>query len=117
MKNIPGYYATAEAAKVLGMSKTSTEDAARREGWTVYKVGNAHLHPVEDVREYRDHRLRTRLVKKLGWRGRGLYRVSDVDVKCPVCGGFAVGWPAPPEIPIKFMCLEGHEGERDVSNL
>jgi hypothetical protein len=74
-------------------------------------VGNVYLYRDEDIYEYRDHRLRTRLVKILGWRGRGLYRAADLDIECPVCEGLAVEWPPPPELPEKFRCLKGHEGK------
>jgi hypothetical protein len=108
---IPDYHTTAEAAAVLGLSNAGFRKAAKAEGWRFYQVGNVHMYATSDIREYRDHRQRTKLVKSLGWCGRGLYRNDDIDIECPVCGAFAVEWPAAPEIPIKFMCLEGHEGE------
>ena len=112
MKNeIALYLTTAQAADALGLSKKGLSKAAQREGWPRYQVGNTHLWRIEDVREYRDHCHRTEIVKELGWRGRGKYRVSDVDIACPVCEAFAVEWPAPPYLPKKFRCLKGHEGE------
>lgn len=108
-QTLPNYYTTPEAAAHLGVSKTSIQKAAVREEWQPYKIGNIHLYAAEDVHEYRDHRHRTKLVKSLGWRGRGLYRVDDIDIECPVCGGFAVEWPAPPYLSEKFICVEGHE--------
>jgi hypothetical protein len=108
---IPGYYTLTEAAAHLGLSKSGAEKAASTEGWERYKVGNVHLYPSADIREYRDHRHRTQLAKALGWHGRGLYRCDDIDIECPVCGAFAVEWPAPPYLSEKFLCVEGHEGE------
>lgn len=102
-----------EAADLLDISKQAVQKAATKEQWhIVRKVGNVHLYAAEDVLEYRDHRYRTRLVKALGWSGRGLYRVDDVDIECPQCVAFAVEWPAPPYLAEKFMCLEGHKGFR-----
>jgi hypothetical protein len=102
----------AEAVALLGISKQGAQKAARVEGWhIVCKVGNVHLYRKEDIREYRDHRHRTQLVKILGWRGRGLYREDDIDIECPVCGAFAVEWPAPPYLSEKYICLKGHKGE------
>jgi hypothetical protein len=104
-----------EAATELGFSKSATRKAARVENWPIAKrVGNVHLYYAEDIREYRDHRHRTKLVKALGWHGRGLYRVDDIDIECPVCGAFAVEWPAPPYLSEKFLCVEGHEGEKQL---
>lgn len=101
----------AEAAALLGLSKTAAQKAARAEQWVIVrKVGNVHLYDAEDVLEYRDHRLRTEMIKKLGWHGRGLYRAGDIDIACPVCGGFAVEWPAPPELAKKTLCVNGHHG-------
>jgi hypothetical protein len=99
--------------KVLGVSRVAISKIAKAEGWQSKPIANgaAHLHRAEDVREYRDHQIRTKLVKALGWHGRGLYRADDIDIVCPICGGFAVEWPPPPEISKQFMCLEGHEGE------
>lgn len=113
-QSIPGYYTAAEAAPVLGLTKIGAAKVARAEGWIAYKVGNTHLYREEDVREYRDHRYRTQLVKSLGWVGLGLYRDDQIDIKCS-CGAFAVKWP--PLEPTNFMCLnlqlflKGHEGK------
>lgn len=105
-----GYYTLTEAATLLGLSKPGTIKAAKSEGWPIAKkVGNVHLYHAEDVHEYRDHRIRTKLVKILGWYGRGLYRNGDIDIECPTCGGFSVEWPAPPELSVKFLCLNGHK--------
>lgn len=102
-----------EAAAHLGISKHAAQKAAAKEQWDIVrKVGNVHLYAAEDVWKYRDHRYRTRLVKALGWLGRGLYRADDIDIECPICGGGAVGWPAPPYLSEKFLCLEGHKGFR-----
>lgn len=111
-RNIKGFYSTAEAAPVLGLTKIGTGKVARREGWPVaFNIGGANFYAATDVHEYRDHQQRTKLVKALGWRGRGLYRADDIDIECPECGGFAVEWPAPPELSNKFMCLKWHEGK------
>lgn len=109
---IPGFFSITEAAPILGLTKIGAGKVPKREGWTVaFNIGKANFYRADDVHEYRDHQQRTRLIKSLGWRGRGLYRADDIDIECPECGAFAVEWPAPPEIQIKFMCLEGHEGE------
>lgn len=101
-----------EAADMLGISKAAAQKAARAEQWSIVrKAGNVYLYDAEGPLEYRDHRQRTQLVKVLGWRGRGLYRADEIDIKCPSCGRFAVEWPAPPYLPEKFICVEGHEGE------
>lgn len=106
---IPGHFSIIEAAPILGLTKIGAGKVARAEGWTVaFKIGAVNFYAAADVHEYRDHQQRTRLVKALGWRGRGLYRADDVDIECPVCGGFAVEWPAPPYLSEKFMCLKGH---------
>lgn len=107
---IPGYYTLTEAADHLGMSKAGIDKAAKKESWPTFKAGNTKLYATADIHEYRDLRQRTKLVKALGWQGRGLYRVDDIDIECPFCGGFAIEWPAPPKIQNKFMCLKGHEG-------
>ncbi len=109
---LPGHYTHTQAAALLCCSKEAVAVAAKRNGWPQIKVGNVKLLQKEDVRDYRDHRYRTQLVKALDWSGRGLYRNKDIDIECPECGAFAVMWPAPPEIPTKFMCLKGHEGKR-----
>lgn len=119
---IPGYFTITQAAPILGLTKIGAAKAARSEGWKPYLVGNVHLYQGEDVHKYRDHRLRTKLVKALGWRGRGLYRESDIDIECLACGAFAIQWPAPPELATKYMCVEGHtevyhEDEDDNYNI
>lgn len=105
------YLSLTKAAAHLCMSKVALSKAAEREGWEVLTVGNNHLFLKDDVRQYRDHRQRTNLVKAFGWKGRGLYRVDDIDISCPVCGGFAVEWPAPPLLPEMYLCLNGHKGD------
>lgn len=105
------FYTITQAAAYLGISKEAVSAAADRNGWETISVGNVRLVPKEDVHDYRDHRQRTELVKALGWGSRGLYRNDDIDIECPICGGFAVEWPAPPELSEKYMCLEGHEGK------
>lgn len=114
MKNqtISGYCTITQAAAVLGLTKTGAGKTARAEKWKFYKVGNVHLYVAEDVNKYHDHRQRTKLIKALGWRGRGLYRADDIDIdiECPVCGAFAVEWPAPPEISLIYLCIKGHKG-------
>jgi hypothetical protein len=111
-KSLPGYYTTAQAAAILGLTKKGTAKAARVEGWHVYPAGNANMYVVEDVYEYRDHGHRTQLAKELGWSGRGKFRNDTIDIECPKCGAFAVEWP--PMEPIKFKCLDGHEGVINV---
>ncbi len=111
MPQIPGFYSTKEAAPILGLTEIGVRKVARREAWAVaFRIGGANFFNAGDVREYRDHQQRTRLVTALGWKGRGLYRNDDIDIICPQCAGFAVEWPAP-EIQIKYRCLEGHEGQ------
>jgi hypothetical protein len=105
---IPDYYTITEAAAALALSRPGAEKAAQREGWEFIEVGNVHLFRVEDVREYRDHRQRTKLVKALGWRGRGLYRCDDIDLSCSECDDFAVMWPPPPLIADRHLCINGH---------
>jgi hypothetical protein len=104
---IPGYYTLVEAAEALGFTQRGAEKAALREEWTPTRVGNVNLYRAEDVHEYRNHRLRTRLVKKLGWAGRGLYRNDDIDTLCPECGSFAVEWP--PGYMENLLCIKGHD--------
>lgn len=111
MSQIPGFYSIKEAAPILGLTRIGARKVPRREGWPVaFKIGWVNFYAAADVHEYRDHQQRTRLVTALGWRGRGLYRNDDIDIICPQCGAFAVEWPAPPEIQIKYRCPEGHEG-------
>lgn len=111
MTTIPGFYTITEAGITLSLTKIGAGKVARAEGWQAYRVGNVNLYPAEEIHEYRAHRQRTQLVKALGWHGRGLYRCDDIDIECPECGAFTVKWPAPPELPEKYLCLKGHEGE------
>lgn len=102
--------------EVLGVSRVAVGKIAKAKanGWQSVPVGNgnAHMHRAEDVHEYRDHQIRTDLVTALvGWDGRGLYRVSDIDISCPVCEAFAIQWPEPPYLAKKFRCINKHEGE------
>jgi len=91
------------------MTRQRVAGLAQREGWEKQMVGNAALYAAEDVREYRDTRYRTELVKKAGWwSGRGLYRDADLDIACPVCEGFAVERPLTAEGEIDWICLKGH---------
>ena len=108
---IPGYYDTAGAMKVLKVTSAGVSKIAKAEGWLPLKVGNSHIYHASDVHEYRDHQTRRRLVKSLGWKGRGLYRIDDIDISCPICEGFAVEWPAPPNLPETYLCLKGHKGD------
>lgn len=111
MTTIPGYYTTQEIAELLSLTRQRVASLARREGWASNLVGNAALYPVDDVREYRDTRYRTQLLKKAGWwSGRGLYRDGDIDVGggCPECGKFAIEHP---DMDGRWVCLEGHKGE------
>ncbi len=105
---IPGYYDTPGAMEVLKVSRAAVSKIAKAEGWSSEKVGNSHLFHADDVHEYRDHQARTKLVKSLGWVGRSLYRVDDIDIVCPICEGFAVEWPSPPSLPTNYLCLNGH---------
>ncbi len=110
----PGWYDTASAAKLLGnITRAAVGKIARTEGWDSRPgaPGTTHLHRADDVHQYRDHQVRTELVTALGWKGRGLYRVSDVDISCPVCDASAIEWPAPPYLAEKFICVKGHKGE------
>jgi len=115
MKPIPNFFTLTQAAAILDMSRSGAKKAAKREGWTPYQAGNAHLYRGCDVYEYRDHRTRTELVRSLGWCGpnRHLYRCDDIDIECPECGAFAVMWPPPPELADKWRCVEGHGGSVD----
>jgi predicted DNA-binding transcriptional regulator AlpA len=101
-----------EASTLLDISKPCTYKAARREQWPVVRKGNVHLYDAEDIREYRDHRYRTRLAKSLGWKypgpGQGLCRDTEIDTECPECSSFAIEWPMPPQIPQFSKCLKGH---------
>lgn len=111
MQIIPGYYDTAGAMDVLKVSRAAISKIAKAEGWSSEKGGAGHLHHAEDVHKYRDHQARRRLVKSLGWKGRGLYRCNDIDISCPICEVFAVEWPAPPLLPTNYLCLNGHKGD------
>lgn len=113
---IPGWYNTAAAKEVLGkISAAAISKIVKSEGWKSIPVAEGksadHLHRAEDVHEYRDHQIRTRLVKALGWKGRGLYRLTDIDISCPICDGFAIQWPPPPYLPEKYLCINKHKGE------
>lgn len=112
---IPDWYDTPGAMEVLGVSREAISKIAKAKinGWQSVPVGNgnATLHRAEDVHQYRDHQIRTRLVTALGWKGQGFYRVDDVDISCPICNAFAVQWPATPYLAEKFRCINKHEGE------
>lgn len=107
---IPGYYDTAGAMTVLNVSRFAVSKIARRENWGFFKVGTSRLFHATDVHEYRDHQRRRDLVKALGWAGRGLYRIDDIDISCPICEAFAVEWPPPPLLPRTYLCLNRHKG-------
>lgn len=113
MQIIPGYYDTSGAMEVLKVSRSAVSKIAKGEDWPLLSVGTSRLFHATDVHEYRDHQARTKLVKALGWVGRSLYRVEDIDINCPDCGRFAVEWPAPPELPKTYMCLNGHKGRAE----
>jgi len=109
---INGYYSIPEAAHTLGLTPIGARKVARKEDWLIaFKIGNANFYHAADVLEYRDHQQRTKLVKALGWNGRGLYRNDDIDIECPQCGAFAVEWPPAPELPGLYICAEGHDGK------
>ncbi len=111
---IPGWYDTPGAMEMLGeITRKAISKIAKSEGWHSVPVGNgvAHMHRAVDVHEYRDYQIRTRLVKILGWKGRGLYRIEDIDISCPVCDAYAIEWPAPPYLAKKFICINEHKGE------
>lgn len=112
-QTIPGYLSTAEASQILNITRAGISLAAKAEGWTPVKVGISHLYRSADVLSYRNHQKRTKLVKLLGHRLQGcrFYRISDIDMRCPECAGFAVMWPPPPEIADRWLCVDGHEGE------
>jgi hypothetical protein len=48
---IPGYYDTPGIMKLFDLTRAGVSNLARREGWTVYPVGNgqAHLFPADEV--------------------------------------------------------------------
>lgn len=108
---IPGYYDTAGAMEVLKVTRAAVSKIAKAEGWPSLKVGNSRLFHIDDVHEYRDHQSRTKLVKALGWKGRGLYRYEGIDIACPVCDAFAAETIATPNLPKTYLCLNGHKGE------
>lgn len=108
---ILGYYDASGAMGILSVTRAAVSKIVKAEGWPLLKVGNSCLFHAADVHEYRAHQVRTNLAKALGWRGRGLYRVDDIDISCPVCEAFAVEWPAPPLLPINYLCLNGHKGD------
>ena len=111
--NLHQYYITAEVMSVLRVSRAAVPKIASHNNWKVHRIGNgvANLYPKFNVLECRAHQLRTRLVKQLGWSGKGLYRNVDIDIECPECEAFAIEWPPAPELPNKYLCLEGHEGK------
>ncbi len=111
---IPGWYDTPAVRVILGgISRVAVNKIVKCEGWQSVpgSPGASHLHRAEDVHEYRDHQIRTKLVKSLGWKGRGLHRINDIDISCPVCDGYAIEWPAPPYLADRYLCINEHEGE------
>ena len=104
-------YTHAEAAPVLNLSVDGVKKAAKKNRWGFRKRGNVYLFDAQDILEYRDHGHRTTLAKELGWAGRGKFRDDNIDIECPEpgCGAFAIEWP--PMEPVKFKCLNGHEGK------
>lgn len=115
--DIPGYFTLTQAAAYLGLTRQALSLAAKAEKWKLHSVGTAKLVRQDDVYEYRDHRYRTELVKRLGWSkdfdGPQLYRDSDIDCFCPQCGAFAVEWPPAPALSETIICLSGHRFEID----
>lgn len=108
---LTGYYTSAEAQAALGVSGAALKKIASKEGWSVVQLSARYsLYPADDVLEYRDHRLRTQLARKMGWNGRGLHRADEIDIACPECGAFAIEWPPPPELAVKWYCVNGHSG-------
>ncbi len=114
-QKIPGWYDTPGAMEFLDVSRNTISKIAKREDWQSVSMasGNIHLHRAEDVHEYRELQLRTRLVAALGWKGRGKYRGTDIDNSCPVCWAFAIEWPPPPQLATQWLCVKGHGGTFD----
>ncbi len=110
-QKIPGWYDTPGAMQVLEVSKVAISKIAKSNAWQSQSLSNGSLHRAEDVHEYRDHQIRTELVTALGWKGRGKYRVTDIDISCPECDAYAIEWPAPPDLAEKYLCIKGHEGQ------
>lgn len=87
----PEWYTARQAAERLRLSTPQQiSRVARDENWRYRKIGRSHLYEVQDVEKSARVWLRTRLAKKLGWRGRGKVREDGFDIVCPQCGGFAV---------------------------
>ena len=89
----------------MEMSVVGVLKAARVEQWSVIRIGLFNLYQEADILKYHTHRLRTRLNKNLGWRGRGLCRDDSKDVICPTCGEFAIQG-----LSLQFLCIDGHKG-------
>ncbi len=91
-RHIQGYRAT-DIARYLGISRQAVSALAKRYGWPVeIQVGREKIYSACHVAQYLDARRRTPLLKRLGWRGRGLAWDDTYDGDCPICGGFAVYW-------------------------
>jgi len=121
--HIPGYYTPAEVMERFNWTRQQLSATARREGWLCHQVGRANLYSKRDVDNFALARLRTDLLRQLGWVGRGLVRHDDWDTICPECNGFAVFQPGKNvqeeiqhlEAPTRpCLCENGHRGEHSL---
>ncbi len=91
---IKGYYNSREIQTRFGWnSRQQVSATAKREGWSVRKLGTANFYPEAEIDAYAFARQRTALVRELGWGGRGLFRQKEFDTECPECGEFAAFLP------------------------
>lgn len=114
------FYSAKDLATKKNITRQRLHALAKERGWTKY-VGV--FYNADDIDEYEETRLRTRLSKELGWVGRGLITDDNRDMECPTCGAFAVKAPATIE-EIKsarwqraewdWKCAQGHQGKKSV---
>lgn len=87
------FYVISEVADRLGISRQRANDIVRNQGISSPGYG---LVDADDWDEYEEARVRTELLKRVGWLApnAGLVRHDEYDATCPECGAFAVEKPA-----------------------
>lgn len=126
MTRIPGFHSSQEIVERFGVNRSRVSAIAKDEEWKpAFTIGRTKFYADHYVNDYAANRTRTSLAKELSIHsGASLYRDSDYDIQCPVCGEFAIERPPTAdemkseawqsgEYSTEWLCVNGHSNSKE----